>query len=136
MSAFLTYRRRAIDVRQHAARADGAAPRRDRCVVVAEGLPQRVLEVCCDFAFRRYTNPSTPQASAVSANAIRPRRAAKSPRSPRRTASSIERARHHGAASPVGQPKKNTGIVTYPSRPSGRTALAALTSSAAARSNG
>jgi hypothetical protein len=43
--------------------------------------------------------------------------------------------RYSGDISVVGQPNANTGKVMYPSRPSGRTPLAALSSSAEARSS-
>ena len=48
----------------------------------------------------------------MSASAIRPLAPLKSPRSPRRSASSIDAPATTGAASTVGQPEKNTGIVT------------------------
>src|SRR5882757_5710939 len=70
------------------------------------------------------------------ARAMRPRRPLKSPRRPRRAASSIDNPATTGAASPVGQPNANTGMVTYPLRPNGCTALLAFVSSATARSSG
>src|ERR1700681_1681827 len=73
---------------------------------------------------------------AVSTKANRPRGPRKSPRRPRRTASRTEPARYSGDISVVGQPKANTPRVMYPSRPSGRTPLAALSNSAEARSSG
>ena len=66
----------------------------------------------------------------LSTSAIRPRPLAVVARASRgSTASSIEPARYSGAISVVGQPNANTGMVGYPSRPSGRTPLAALASS-------
>ena len=79
---------------------------------------------------------AVPMRSPVSSSAIRPRVPRKSPRRPRRTASSIEPAMNNGDISDVGQPNANTGMVMYPSRAMGRTPLAALTNSAIARSNG
>ena len=52
------------------------------------------------------------------------------------SAPSIEPAMYSGAISVVGQPNANHATVGYPSRPSGRTPLAALTSSTVARSSG
>ena len=43
---------------------------------------------------------------------------------------------YSGDISVVGKPNANTGKVMYPSRPSGRTPLAALMSSAIARNSG
>ncbi len=48
---------------------------------------------------------------AVSSKAIRPRVPRKSPRRPRRSASSIETPMYTGDISDVGQPNANTGIV-------------------------
>src|ERR1700694_5768930 len=80
--------------------------------------------------------PNSTQVIAVSSKAVRPPQPLKSPRSPRRTASSIEPVMYSGAISVVGHPNANTGSVMYPSRPSGRTPLRALTNSAVARSGG
>src|ERR1700754_183466 len=48
----------------------------------------------------------------------------------------MEPAMYSGAISDVGQPRKNAGMVGYPSRPNGRTPLAAFASSRPARSTG
>src|SRR4051812_25578336 len=79
---------------------------------------------------------SSSQAMAVRIKAIRPLAPRKSSRRPRRIASSTDPARYSRDISVVGQPNANTGKVMYPSRPSGRTPLAALSNSAAARSSG